>query len=60
MQYALKIYWLQYLASPMVECNLNPWLEFLAAWPQKEIFTEYIQESIYRAVAQLGFMGIAF
>ena len=44
----------------MVECNLNPWLEFLAAWPQKEIFTEYIQKSIYRAGARLGFMGIAF
>ena len=30
-QYTLKIYWLQYLPSPMVECNLNPWFEFLAA-----------------------------
>ena len=30
MYYTLKIYWLQYLPSPMVECDLNPWLEFLA------------------------------
>ena len=27
----IKIHWLQYIPFPMVECNLNPWLEFLAA-----------------------------
>ena len=60
MQHTLKIYWPQYLPSPMVECNLNPWLEFLAAQPKKEIFTEYILKSTYRGGAQVGFMGITF
>ena len=60
MQYTLQTYWLQYLPSPMVECNLNPWLEFLAAYPKKEIFTEHIQKNIHSAGAKLGFMGITF
>ena len=44
----------------MIECNLNPWLEFLAPYPKKEIFTEHIKKNIYSAGAQLGFMGITF